>query len=91
MATRMVAWDGAGHVKEFRGKVELLSFLGTKSYSQMARALSDGTPLRGWFIDEALTDGTGAPLEDALMDTTIQAKKAYQRKLEAGGIYEKRG
>lgn len=85
MATRMIAWDGAGRVKEFKGKVELLRFLGTKSYTHMTRALSDGTPIHGWFIDEALTDETGAPFEDALMDTEIQARKAYQRKLEARG------
>lgn len=81
----MIAWDSAGRVKEFKGKVELLSFLGIKSYTHMARALSDGTPIHGWFIDEALTDETGTPLEDALLDTEIQARKAYQRRLKARG------
>lgn len=90
MAVRMIAWDKAGHVREFDRQVDLLEFLNT-THNKAAHALLSGTPVSGWFIDEALTDAQGEPLEDALMDTEIQARKACQRRLEARGQNGKRG
>lgn len=81
--TRMIIWDTAGNCREFRGKAELLEFLKI-GYTQLFHAVETGEPVRGWFVDEALTDGAGIPLLDALEDTEEQARKAFRRKTEAG-------
>lgn len=82
--TRMIIWDTAGNYREFRGKAELLKFLQI-GYTQLFHAEETGEPVKGWFVDEALTDGAGVPLQEVLEDTDERAVRAFRRKMEARG------
>lgn len=81
MKTYILIPEGHGMSKLVETFDMVIAALGTTRFYAL-KALNDGTPLNGYFIDEALTDIHGIPLENIKAETDtlcrIYPEKKYR-------------
>ena len=68
MKTFILSPIGKGESITVKGFDSILSVLGTSMFFAR-KAFFDGTPCNGYFVDEALTDEFGVPLENLKAET----------------------
>lgn len=81
MKTYILLPEGHGMSKLVETFDMVIAALGTTRFYAL-KALNDGTPLNGYFIDEALSDAHGIPLENIKAETDtlcrIYPEKKYR-------------